>query len=135
MLQLGMKLGYRCTKIHSIIDFEQLEFIKNYIIMNTNFRNLANTEFEKALFKAFNNIIYGKMCQKKDGHFEYKFCNNAQEAKRIINRNRYKGQRDIFDDELVGIKLEFNEMTFNSPLPVACAILGISTCFPFVVSP
>lgn len=126
LLQLGLELGYKITKIHSITDFYEKPFISNYIEMNTKFRADAKTEFEKDLFKAMNNIIYGKMCQKKDHHFEYKFVNNKQEALRIINRNRYRGQRDIFDDDLVGIKLEFNEMTFNSPLPVACAILDLS---------
>ena len=48
------------------------------------------------------------------------------EAKRIIHSGRFHGQRDIYDSELVGLKLQYNEMTFNSPLPVACAILDLS---------
>jgi len=126
LLQLGLDLGYKITKVHSITQFNERPFISDYIEMNTKFRAEAKTEFEKDLFKAMNNIIYGKMCQKKDHHFEYKFCNNKQEALRLIHRTRYKGKRDIFDTELTGIKLEFNEMTFNSPLPVACAILDLS---------
>ena len=126
MLQLAIRLGYVCTKVHTLIEFREIAFVEDYIRKNIKFRNDAKTEFEKELFKLFNNIIYGKMCQKKDDHFEYRFCNNMDEAKRIIHTGRFHGQRNIYDSELVGLKLQYNEMTFNSPLPVACAILDLS---------
>ena len=65
LLALGVKLGYKISNITAITEFNERSFIKNYIEMNTRFRNEAKTEFEKDYFKAMNNIIYGKMCQKK----------------------------------------------------------------------
>jgi hypothetical protein len=40
-LQLGIKLGYRVTKIYGGVCFKQRPFLKEYIELNTRLRNEA----------------------------------------------------------------------------------------------
>ena len=125
-LQFAINHGYICTRIHSIIKFIQYPFIKDYIEKNTKIRNLAKTEFEKDQPKLANNIIYGKTNQDKDKQFEWKLFTDSYQMKKYIFNPRYKGEFQIYDPNLVGIKLHKLEYTFNKPIQVACAILDFS---------
>ena len=50
-LKQALNHGLKFKKIHSIIEFNQKEWLKPYIDMNTELRKLANDDFEKDLFK------------------------------------------------------------------------------------
>lgn len=45
--------------IHRIISFEQKAWLKPYIEFNTKMRQEAKNDFEVALYKAYNNIVFG----------------------------------------------------------------------------
>jgi len=48
--------GFRVTKIHRILQFEQYPWLCDYIQLNTDFRTRANNDFEKNLYKLMNSI-------------------------------------------------------------------------------
>ena len=52
-------LGIKLIKIHRILKFKQKNWLKCYTDFNTKKRQESNDEFNKNLYKLFNNCIYG----------------------------------------------------------------------------
>ena len=59
-LKQALKHGLRIKKIHRALQFNQKPWLKDYIDLNSKKRQEAKNEFEKMLFKLYNNSIYGK---------------------------------------------------------------------------
>ena len=59
-LKLYLKLGLKLTKIHSGITFEEKDFMRPYIQLNTDMRTKGTTDFEKDFYKLMNNAVFGK---------------------------------------------------------------------------
>ena len=59
-LQLYISLGMKITKVHRTLEFNQEPWMAPYIMMNTELRKQANSDFEKDFFKLMSNSVFGK---------------------------------------------------------------------------
>ena len=59
-LQLYLSMGMRLTKIHRALHFRQSLWMEPYIRMNTEFRELATSDFERNLYNLLTNSVFGK---------------------------------------------------------------------------
>ena len=57
-LEYYLSKGMICTSTYRVIQFEQKEFLKPYIDMNTDLRKSASNDFEKELYKLMNNSVF-----------------------------------------------------------------------------
>ena len=61
LLKLYFQLGIKITKINRVLQYSQDNYMKPYIMLNTEQRTKATTEFEKDCYKLMNNSVYGKL--------------------------------------------------------------------------
>ena len=51
-LEYYLRLGLKVSKVHRVLQFQQKEWLKDYIELNTEFRKKAQNDFEKDFFNS-----------------------------------------------------------------------------------
>ena len=87
--------GWKVTKIHSHITFEQARFKQKFILMNQKSRQQSKNSVEKDFYKLMNNSNFGYDCRNKLDNC--KFVPIFDEYKEITFINRY---HNIFDSKV-----------------------------------
>ena len=82
-LEQYLGLGLELICIHRGIKFEESEWLKPYIDMNTKLRTKANNNFEKDFHKLMNNSIYGKTMENIRNRVDIKLVNDRDMAKKL----------------------------------------------------
>ena len=105
----------------------QSPWLKKYINLNSAKRKEAKNEFEKILFKLFNNAVYGKTMENERKHIDVKLVNKwkGRFGADLIERPNFHSC-DIFDHDLVAIQLLRTEICIRKPIYIGLAVLNLS---------
>ena len=120
-LRLGMKL----KKIHRGIKFLEDDFLKSYIVKNTNLRTQAKNNFEKDFFKLMNNSVFGKTMENIRNRVNIKLVNTGEQFKKLTAKPNYES-RKIFNENLVSVHMKKTSLTMNKPVYLGMSILDLS---------
>ena len=88
-LKQALNHGLKLKKIHRVIEFNQKEWLKLYIDMNTELRKLAENDFEKDLFKLMNNSVFGKTMENIRKHRDIKLVTTDKKRSKLVSEPNY----------------------------------------------
>ena len=112
----------KLVKIHRILSFKQ----KNWLKVFTDFNTMkSNDEFNKNLYKLFNNCIYGKSVENPRKKINVKMINDKKKYQKIVNKPNFISQKTI-DKNLVAAHCSKKILNLNKPIYVGFCILELS---------
>ena len=89
------RVGWKVTKIHSHLTFEQARFKQNFILMNQKSRQESKNSVEKGFYELMNNSNFGYDCRNNIDNC--KFVPIFDEYGEVTYINRY---HNIFDKKV-----------------------------------
>lgn len=121
-LKLALSLGYKLISLNRVLEYKQSNFLKEYIMLNTNLRTKANNDFEKDFYKLMNNSVYGKTMENVRNRIDFRLINSEEQALRVKNMKRFTP----FDESLVGVHVQKTKVILNKPIYLGQNILDDS---------
>ena len=108
-----------------MLAFEQKEWMKPYIDLNTNLRTASKNDFEKDFFKLMNNSVFGKIMENIRNRVDIRLVNEEKQAEKLASKQTYEG-RTIFDKSLAAVYMKRVKIKFDKPIYVGLCILDLS---------
>ncbi len=125
ILKYFLYLGIKMTKIHSIIEFHQSAYIKNYVNLQTEMRKIATDPIETNLRKSLINQIYGRSIMNVRKHKSLIFVTNEKDLSKHAAKANFVSA-DIFHEDLVAVSLNKQEVELCQPIAIGAAVLDLT---------
>lgn len=124
-LQLYLSLGLKLTNVHRVLEFDQSDYLSKYIEFNTKKRAESKNDFEKDLFKLFNNSIFGKTCENIEKRIEVTMCIDSNKFLKNVSKPHFKNFK-IFSEGLIACEMSKTQIKYDKPMIVGMCILDLS---------
>ena len=124
-MHLYLRLALKLKRIHCILEFNQSQWLKQYVEFDTHKKNksIKNADKDgKALYKLMNNAVYGKSKEKLRSRMDVKLVSNKKEYLKWVSKPSYMSHK-IFDNDLVTIRKSKVTLTLNKPPYIGMSIL------------
>ena len=125
-LEYYMRLGIKVDKVHKILTFDEKDFLKKYIDLNTELRKHAKNDLEKYLFKSMNNSIFEKSMENVLNKSNVKLINNDPEKLlKLIKVPNFENIHKISDKQVL-VQSKPVKTKFDKPIYLGACILESS---------
>ena len=124
-LEQYISLGLKLTCVYRGIKFEERNWLKPYISLNTKLRATSKTAFEKENYKLMNNSVFGKTMENIRNRVDIRLVNNRDIAKKLVAKPNFK-HLNIFSEDLAAIHMKKTSLTMNKPIYLGMSILDLS---------
>ena len=124
-LKQALNHGLKLKKIHRIIEFNQKEWLKTYIDMNTKLRKEAKNDFEKDLFKLMNNSVFGKTMENIRNHKDIKLVTTDKKRNKLVSEPNYH-TINLIPEDLSITEMKKTKIKMNKPIYLGLSVLEIS---------
>ena len=104
-LKQTLNYGLILKKVHSVTQFNQEAWLKEYIDMNTKLRTEAKIDFEKDFFKLMNNSVFGKAMEDVRKHRDIKLVTTDKKINQLISEPNYHATK-YFSEDLLAIEMK-----------------------------
>ena len=129
-LKKYMELGLKLKKIHRGIKFREEEWMKSYIMLNTNMRAKAKSDFEKDFYKLMNNSVFGKTMENIRNRVDIQLVNCEKKALKLFGKTNYD-KCTIFSENLIAVHMKKTKIIFNKPIYTGMSVLDLSKTLMF----
>ena len=129
-LKQALNHELKLKKIHRIIEFNQKEWLKPYIHMNTELRKEAKNDFEKNLFKLMNNSVFGKTMENIRKHRDIKLVTTDKKRSKLVLEPNYH-TINLISEDLSIIEMKKTKVKMNKPIYLGLSILEIRKIFMY----
>ena len=124
-LNQALQHGLTLDRIHRVIEFDQLPWLKIYIDFSNQLRMAATNDFEKDFFKLMNNSVFGKMMENIRKHRNIKLVTTEEKYLRTVMNPNFKSGV-LFCENLMGCEIGKIKVVMNKPVYLGQAILDLS---------
>ena len=124
-LKQALNHGLKLKKIYRVIEFNQKEWLKPYIDMNTELRKAAKNDFEKDLFKLMNNSVFVKTTENIRKHRDIKLVTTVKKRSKLVSEPNYD-TINLISEDLSIIEMKKTKVKMNKPIYLGLSILEIS---------
>ena len=121
-LDQALKHGLVLERIHKVIEFKQLAWMKEYIDFNTALRTAATNDFEKNFYKLMNNSVFGKTMENIRKHRSIKLVTNRGAYLQTVMKPNFKSGTLLFGANLMGCEMGKIKVVMNKPVYLGQAI-------------
>lgn len=121
--KLYLDLGLKLKKIHRGIKFEESDWMKVYIDLNTELRARSSNDFEKDFFKLMNNSVFSKTMENLRNMVNIRLINNSEKAEKLVVKPNYKHRTD---ENLLAMHMRKTQILVNKPVYLGFSILEFS---------
>ena len=105
VLKQALNHGSVFKKLHRVIQFNQKDWLKPYIDMNTKLRKEAKNDFEKDFFKLMNNSAFGKIMENVRKHIDIKLVRTDEKRSKLVSEPSYHTTKR-FSENLLAIEMK-----------------------------
>ena len=124
-LKQALNYGLKLKKIHRVIKFNQKEWLKPHIDMNTELRKAAKNDFKKDLFKLMNNSVFRKTMENIRKHRDIKLVTTDKKRSKLVSEPNYH-TINLISEDLSIIEMKKNKLKMNKPNYLGLSILEIA---------
>ena len=124
-LKQALNHGLKLKKIHRVIEFNQKEWLKPYIDMNTELRKAAKNDFENNLFKLMNNSVFGKTMENIRKYRDIKLVTTDKKGSKLVSEPNYH-TINLISEDLSIIEMKKTKVKMKKPIYLGLSILEIS---------
>ena len=124
-MKQALNHGLKFKKIHRVIEYNQKEWLKPYIDMNTELRKAAKNDFEENLFKLMNNSGFGKTTENIRKHRDIKLVTTDKKRIKLVSEPNYH-TINLISEDLSIIEVKKSKVKMNKPIHLGLSILEIS---------
>ena len=114
-LKVYKSLDLKVTKTHRGITFQESDWLRPYIVLNTELRTKGKNDFEKHFFKLMNNSVFGKTMENIKNRGDIGLVTNQKDTRKLISKPNFQ-HRTIFCEKLIAVHLKKTELVFNKPV-------------------
>ena len=124
-LKQALAHGLKLEKIHRVLKFNQSSWLKCYVEFNNELRKQATNEFEKDLYKLFNNAMFGKTMENIRKRMDLRLVTDSQKLEKLIAKPTFL-DRTIYGTNLAAVHMAKRKLLFNKPIFIGMSVLDIS---------
>ena len=135
LAQFHNSMGLKIIKLHRALKFEQVNWMRPYMELNTSLRIAASTASGKNFCKSMNNSAFGKTCEAKRNRDQVVIVQKSQSELPRTQDFRFKLFK-TFGESLAAKKNCKKRIYWNKPIIVGAYVLDLAkkyTCYNSII--